>query len=114
MSVVNCVAYAGGVKIGDIPIDDISEVIKVPGNFVWVGLHEPDHDLLRKMQHEFGLHELAVEDALRAHQRPKLEHYGDSIFVVIRTAEIQDKSHELILGETHLFVGPQYLLSVRH
>jgi magnesium transporter len=114
MSVVNCCAYSKGVKSGDIPIDDISELIKVPDHFVWVGLHEPNHELLLKMQEEFHLHELAVEDALRAHQRPKLEHYGDAIFVVLRTAELVPNTHEVVFGETHLFVGPRYLLSVRH
>ena len=114
MSVVNCCAYAHGVKVGDIALDDISEVLKQPDRFVWVGLHEPNDQLLKKMQEEFGLHELAVEDALRAHQRPKLEHYGDSVFVVMRTAEVAQNGHDVVFGETHLFVGPRYLLSVRH
>ena len=114
MSVVNCCAYAHGVKVGDIALDDISEVLKQPDRFVWVGLHEPNDQLLKKMQEEFGLHELAVEDALRAHQRPKLEHYGDSVFVVMRTAEVAPNGHDVVFGETHLFVGPRYLLSVRH
>ncbi|MGH7133860.1 MAG: magnesium/cobalt transporter CorA [Phycisphaerales bacterium] len=110
--VVNCAAYSDGRRVANIPLDDISEVLKVEGQFVWVGLNEPDESLLRKIQEEFGLHDLAVEDALAAHQRPKLEEYGDGLFIVMRTAELQ--SDELRFGETHIFVGPRYVVSVRH
>ena len=110
--VVNCAAYCDGRKIGDVPIDDISEVLKVDGQFVWIGLHEPSEELLRKIQEEFGLHDLAVEDAHAAHQRPKLEEYGDSLFVVLRTARLTDHGPEF--GETHVFVGPRYVVTVRH
>jgi len=111
-AVVNCAAYAEGCRVANIPVEDISEAVRVDGQFVWVGLHEPDEALLRQMQHEFGLHDLAVEDALRAHQRPKLEEYGDGLFVVLRPAHLHD--NRLALGETHIFVGPRYLLTVRH
>jgi magnesium transporter len=111
-TVVNCVAYADGRKIGNVDIEDISEVLKVPGQFIWIGLHEPSEALLRKIQEEFGLHDLAVEDALRAHQRPKMEEYGDSLFVVLRTAQLRDGTIDF--GETHIFVGPRYVVSVRH
>jgi magnesium transporter len=110
--VVNCAAYAEGCKVSDVPLDDISEVLKVPGHFVWIGLHEPSAELLKKIQAEFGLHDLAVEDAQNAHQRPKLEEYGDSLFVVLRTAQTRDGHVEL--GETHVFVGPNYVVSIRH
>jgi len=110
--VVNCAAYADGCRVSTIAVEDISEALKVPEQFVWVGLHEPDEALLRKIQQEFGLHDLAVEDALRAHQRPKLEEYGDSLFVVLRTAQMQDS--RIALGETHIFLGPRYVVSVRH
>ncbi|MBX3027457.1 magnesium/cobalt transporter CorA [bacterium] len=113
--VVNCAAYEHGRRVRNIPIDDISEVLELPGPFVWVGLHEPDEPLLRQIQQEFGLHDLAVEDALRAHQRPKLEEYGDALFVVLRTARIDDGgAGHIVLGETHLFVGPRYIVSIRH
>ncbi len=111
--VVNCAVYEDGCRVRDIPIEDISEVLKLPGSFVWVGLYEPDEPLLRKIQEEFGLHDLAVEDALAAHQRPKLEEYGDCLFVVLRTARIDDHGH-IVLGETHIFMGPRYVVSVRH
>lgn len=109
---VRAVAYAGGRPVDEVAVADISEVLRQPDRFVWVGLHEPDAALLRRVQEEFGLHDLAVEDALRAHQRPKLERYGDSIFVVLRTA--RRAAGRLERGETHLFVGPRYLVSVHH
>jgi magnesium transporter len=81
---------------------------------VWVGLFEPDDEMLAEMQQEFSLHDLAVEDAARAHQRPKLERYGDSIFVVLRTAHLDPATGGIDYGETHLFVGANYIVSVRH
>jgi len=110
--VVNCAAYADGCKVGDVAIPDISEVLKVEGQFVWIGLHEPSEELLREIQQEFGLHDLAVEDAHNAHQRPKMEEYGDSLFIVLRTARPADDGPEF--GETHVFVGPRYVVTVRH
>lgn len=112
--VVNSVAYAEGRRVGDIAIRDISLALKQPGVFVWVGLHDPSPELLRQIQKEFGLHDLAVEDAQAAHQRPKLEQYGDSIFVVLRPAILASDQQRIELGETHLFVGPRYVVSIRH
>ena len=111
---VNSVAYENGLRVGEVAIQDISEVLKQPGRFVWVGLHEPDDELLSEIQKEFSLHDLAVEDAARAHQRPKLERYGDSIFIVLRTAHADATTGEIDYGETHLFVGANYIVSVRH
>jgi magnesium transporter len=111
-AIVNCMAYRSGKPVGKVPLDDIQETLRTPGTFIWLGLHEPDLALLRQAQQAFGLHDLAVEDALDAHQRPKLESYGDSIFVVLNTAQIADQ--QVVFGETHLFVGPNYLVSVRH
>jgi len=112
--IVNCAAYAGGRRVADVRIEDIGEVLKQPDRFLWIGLHEPGEDLLRKVQQEFGLHDLAVEDALRAHQRPKLEIYGDSLFIVLRTAQLNREERRIDFGETHFFVGPRYIVSVRH
>jgi magnesium transporter len=109
--VVNCVAYKNGERLGDIPVDQISEVLEQEGTFVWVGLHEANAPLLLEIQAEFGLHELAVEDARSAHQRPKLEEYGDSLFVVLHTVEVA--GDELRAGEVDIFVGRNYVLSVR-
>ena len=110
--IVNVSAYEGGKRIGDIGIDEISDVLARPQTFVWVGLYEPDDALLAKMKEEFGLHELAVEDARVAHQRPKIETYGESLFIVLKTANLKDK--HVVYGETHLFVGANFLVSVRH
>jgi len=111
--VVNCIAYRkDGSRIGDVTLEAISDVLAEPDTFVWVGLHEPDEELLLKLQQEFGLHDLAIEDAHTAHQRTKIETYGDSLFVVVQTAQLVEG--QLALGETHIFLGPRYLVSVRH
>ena len=112
--VVNSIAYAGGLRLGEVAIPDISEVLKQPGRFVWIGLHEPDAEALTEVQGEFSLHDLAIEDAARAHQRPKLERYGDSLFVVLRTAHLDRATGAIEFGETHLFVGSNYVVSIRH
>lgn len=82
------------------------------GSFVWVGLYEPEDALLDKLQEEFGLHDLAVEDAQHAHQRPKIEAYGNSLFVAVHTAQMIDD--HIRFGETHAFLGARYLVTVRH
>lgn len=110
--IMKCVAYQRGVSLGDVEIEDISEVIKQPDTFIWLGLREPDFELLGKIQHEFGLHELAVEDARSAHQRPKIEEYGQSMFLVLHTAVAVEGGIEF--GETHFFVGKHFLVTVRH
>ena len=112
--IVNCAAYANGCRVADIDLEAISDYVDKPGHFVWVGLHEPDEDVLRKLQEELHLHDLAIEDALSAHQRPKLEEYGRCLFVVLRTGTWDEKAHSVITGETHLFVGERYIVSVRH
>ncbi|MBC7944294.1 MAG: magnesium and cobalt transport protein CorA [Burkholderiales bacterium] len=110
--IVNCVAYKNGVRIRSIAVEDISEVLKQDSTFVWLGLHEPSEALLLKIQEEFNLHELAIEDAHHAHQRPKLEEYGDSLFVVLQTGQLLDNA--IHFGETLIFVGRRFLVSVRH
>ena len=111
--VINCAAYSGGRRIADLPISDVSEALLEQDRFVWIGLYEPTEAILRQVQEEFGLHDLAVEDALAAHQRPKLELYDQSLFVVLRTAQL-DAERRLEFGETHVFVGERYVISVRH
>lgn len=85
-----------------------------PGGFVWIGLYEPSEEILKQMQEEFQLHDLAIEDAHRAHQRPKLETYADTIFIVMRTLHMPAGQHEIDFGEIHFFVGKNFLLTVRH
>jgi magnesium transporter len=112
--VVNCAAYADGRRVADVEITDLDTVLKQEDCFLWVGLHEPSEPLLRQVQQAFGLHDLAIEDAHRAHQRPKLERYGDALFVVLRTAPMPEEQGDLQCGETHIFVGHRYVVSVRH
>ena len=108
---INCVAYQDGQKLDDIPVEEISDYMERPETFVWVALRDAEPDELKTMQHEFGLHELAVEDASRGHQRPKIEEYGDSLFVVVKTIECRDG--DVAVGEVDMFVGQNYILSSR-
>jgi magnesium transporter len=108
---INCVAYKDGSKLGDCPLDDISDYLAQPGCFVWVALKDATPEELLKMQEEFGLHDLAIEDARHGHQRPKIEEYGDSLFAVLQPVELVDG--ELVVGEVAVFVGKNYVLSVR-
>jgi magnesium transporter len=108
---INCVAYQDGQKLDDIPVEEISDYMERPETFVWVALRDAEPEELKTMQHEFGLHELAVEDASRGHQRPKIEEYGDSLFVVIKTIECRDG--DVAVGEVDMFVGQNYILSSR-
>ena len=109
---INCVAYQEGKKLSDIPVESISDYLEKEKCFVWVALADADPAELVVMQEEFGLHELAIEDALRGNQRPKIEEYGDSLFVVLRT--IAFDGDELSVGEVDVFVGPNYVLSSRN
>jgi magnesium transporter len=110
--IVNCAAYCEGIRVPDVDIDNISEILNQPDKFVWIGLHEPDKELLARIQKLFGLHDLAIEDTHRAHQRPKIEAYGDTLFIVLRTVQMHEK--QIDLGETHFFVGRNFIITVRH
>jgi magnesium transporter len=109
---INCVAYQEGKKMADISVAAISDYLERPDCFVWVALKDADPAELSEMQSEFDLHELAVEDAHHGHQRPKIEEYGSSLFVVVHTVELVDG--ELNIGEVDIFVGKNYVLSVRN
>jgi magnesium transporter len=114
---LNCVAYQNGRKLAEIPVEEISEYVSRPDCFVWVALFEPTKDELDKMAEEFGLHELAVEDARHGHQRPKVEEYGESLFAVLHPVEMEkaeDGTESFNVGEVDIFVGPNYILTVRH
>jgi len=110
---VTCVAYQEGRKLGDIAVEDISEYVSRPDCFVWVALAEATDEEFALMNEEFGLHELAIEDAKRGHQRPKLDEYGEDLFAVLRTVEREEPEGELIEGQVSIFVGRNYVLSVR-
>jgi magnesium transporter len=108
---INCAAYQNGKKLGDIRKDEIHEYLHRPGAFVWVALKDASAEEMGEMQQQFGLHELAVEDANHGHQRPKIEEYGDSLFAVLQI--IEPDGDELRVGEMDIFVGKNYVLSVR-
>ena len=109
--IVNCVVYEGGQKLSDIPLTEVRATLARRDCFVWVALKDPQPDELAALQEEFGLHELAIEDAQKGHQRPKIEEYGPSLFIVLHL--IERSGTELQTGEVSIFVGPQYVISVR-
>jgi magnesium transporter len=104
--------YLEGRRVADVVIEDAGAWAGRDGHVVWVGLLEPSRELLLRVQRQFGLHDLAIEDAEHPHARPKLEQYGDALFIVARTAQLIDG--RVAFGETHLFVGAGYIVSVRH
>jgi magnesium transporter len=110
---VNCAAYQDGRKLADIAKEDIHRYLEQPGCFVWVALRDPEPRELDEMQRQFGLHDLAVEDAQHGHQRPKLEEYGEALFAVVRTVELVEGEEALHEGEVCIFAGRNYILSVR-
>lgn len=109
---VNCAAYQKGRKLADIAIDDLNDYRDIPDAFIWIALKDPGPGELAHLMQQFGLHELAVEDAQTGHQRPKIEEYADSLFCVLHTVEF-DADNELVIGEVCVFVGSNYVLSVR-
>jgi len=112
---IDCAAYVNGVRQAPMDIDAISDFLeapKVPGAFVWVALFEPTPELLAKMQEEFNLHELAIEDTNRGSQRPKIEEYGSTLFLVLHT--IEQRGEEFIDGELHIYCAERFVLTVRH
>jgi len=110
--VVAAGAYVDGRRVANIAISEASSWRAKPGHVVWIGLHEPDMALLGAVQKQFDLHELAIEDANNAHQRPKIEQYGEALFIVARTAQLIEG--RIAFGETHIFIGDGYLVTVRH
>ncbi|MGJ7488894.1 magnesium/cobalt transporter CorA [Variovorax sp. ZT4R33] len=113
---INCVVYENGTKLADIPVDRINEYIALPNCFVWVALHDPTPEEMDEVQQAFDLHPLAVEDAQNGHQRPKVEEYGDSLFVVMHLidADTAEARHNMEVGEVDVFVGRNYVVSVRN
>jgi magnesium transporter len=113
--IVGRAIYRDGRRV-DAP-DDLAQLFaqcRTPGTVVWLGLHAPTQDEFAEVAREFDLHDLAVEDAILAHQRPKLEQYGATRFLVLRTARYLDVSETVEFGEVHIFVGPGFVITVRH
>lgn len=112
MSVVAAYVYRDGRRVRAASLYDPGGLELEPGEFVWIGLLEPGEAELRTLQERFRLHPLAVEDALKAHQAPKVDVYGQELFIVTRTAHLQDD--KIQYGETHVFMGPGHIVTVRH
>ena len=108
---INCVVYQDGKRIRDIPVNEISQWVGRGDSFVWVALRDPSEEELAAMQKQFDLPELAVEDARHGHQRPKIEEYGDELFVILHLLE--RAGEEINVGEMAIFAGRDYVLSVR-
>jgi magnesium transporter len=114
MTIVDLAVYKDGQRADDVSLDQAFETCREPGTLVWIGLHEPTADEFDSVRREFGLHELAAEDAMKGHQRPKLEVYGDDhLFLVLKTARYFEPD-TLEFGEILMFVGEQYVVTVRH
>ncbi|HOT33433.1 MAG TPA: magnesium and cobalt transport protein CorA [Rhodoglobus sp.] len=115
MPIVDNAIYREGVRqTRAVTLDQTFEALRDGGGFAWIGMYRPTEDELRAVANEFGLHELAVEDALVGHQRPKLERYGETLFLVLRPARYLDAPEEVEFGEVHLFIGPNFAITVRH
>jgi magnesium transporter len=113
--IVDCAVYDHGVRrAGPLPLDEALDAAGKPGSFTWIGLHQPTESEFDAVRSEFELHDLAVEDALKAHQRPKLEIYGSDLFVVLKTARYLDASETVEFAEIQLFVGANFVVAVRH
>ena len=113
--IVDCAVYQGGRRRdGPLPLDRAVEACRAPDSFVWIGLYEPTEDEFDSVRREFDLHELAVEDAIKAHQRPKLEVYGETLFIVLKTARYVDVEEVVEFGEILIFIGEGFIITVRH
>lgn len=113
--IVDCAIYREGRRSeGPRDFSDALDEARAAGGFVWIGLHEPTADEFGLVAQEFGLHPLAVEDALKAHQRPKLEVYDDSLFVVLKPVEYEPQSDTVSSGEVMIFLGDSFAVTVRH
>jgi magnesium transporter len=108
------VSAAGRRRAGALPVHEAMEACREPGAFTWIGLYEPTEDEFDSIRREFDLHELAVEDAIHAHQRPKLEIYGDMVFVVVKTARYDDDAEAVEFAELQIFAGDGFVITVRH
>ncbi|MBX9717852.1 MAG: magnesium and cobalt transport protein CorA [Microbacteriaceae bacterium] len=115
MAVVDSAVYVEGVRRSGVAgLDETYEIVRATGGVAWIGLYRPTVDELESVAAEFGLHHLAVEDALKGHQRSKLERYGETLFLALRTARYIDETETVEFGELHVFVGPQFVITVRH
>ncbi len=111
--IVDSAIYVDGRRSTPCPLNEIRETCRERGGFAWVGLHDPDPEELRSVATELGLNEGAMRDAVREHPRPKIERYGDLIFVVLRTARYVEDREVVEFDEIHVFVGPDFVITIR-
>jgi magnesium transporter len=115
MPIVDNAIYRNGLREAHpVTLDQTYEELRAHGGFAWIGMYRPTEDELRSVAGEFGLHPLSVEDALKGHQRPKLERFGETLFIVLRPARYLDAPEEVEFGEVHLFIGSNFAITVRH
>ncbi|SMH33607.1 magnesium transporter [Rathayibacter oskolensis] len=115
MTIVDNAVYVGGHRIRNpASLEDTFELMREEHGMAWIGLYRPSREEVQAVAEEFGLHPLAVEDALSGHQRAKLERYDDGIFVVLRPARYVDSAETVVFGELHVFVGPDFVVTIRH
>ncbi|GAB3603842.1 magnesium and cobalt transport protein CorA [Microbacterium aureliae] len=115
MTVIDNGVYVDGRRTADpVSLDETFETMRERGGMAWIGLYRPDAAELRSVAAEFALHPLSVDDAFKGHQRSKLERYGDTLFVVLRPARYIDEREEVEFGELHVFIGPDFVVTVRH
>jgi magnesium transporter len=115
MPIVNNAVYVNGLRSADPKsLEETYEVLRERKGMAWIGLYRPDVEEIRSVAREFGLHALAVEDAIAAHQRPKIERYGTTLFTVLRPARYIDASEEVEFGELHVFTGKDFVVTIRH
>jgi magnesium transporter len=112
--IVDCAIYVDGHRSAPCTLGEIHEASRVRGGFAWIGLYEPTQEEFDSVAGEFGLHELAVKEAVKVHQRPKVERYGDSLFVVLKAARYEEEEERVEFGEIHAFVGSDFVVTVRH
>jgi magnesium transporter len=111
--IVDSAIYVDGRRSPSRSLDEVHETYR-DGGFAWIGLYEPTREEFDSVAGEFKLHELAVKDALKAHQRPKVERYGETLFVVLKAARYVEEKEAVEFGEVHAFVGPDFVVTVRY
>jgi magnesium transporter len=115
MSLIDNAIYVDGRRVATpATLDETYEVMKAHNGFAWIGLYRPTEEEVRSVADEFSLHHLAVEDALKGHQRAKLERFDNILFVVLRPARYMDEEERVEFGEVHVFVGPDFVVTIRH
>lgn len=115
MTIIDNAVYVDGIRSAEPEnLEQTFETLSAHGGIAWIGLYRPTEPEMAAVAAEFGLHELAVEDAISAHQRPKLERYGDNLFTVLRPARYLDDTETVEFGELHIFTGKNFVVTVRH